>query len=160
MYENVIKFLEIAKSLQESGVHFFSKSARRFHRFDDLKSRFESLAKSKVADKYFINELLSLARQHKLNISKDITFDFDNKSAEAIIEETLVVGDHSLQEDVLKSAFMYLRENIRIVNILKESISGFDDEFSKILTECKVAIELVKSHIHSFTEEVKFYGYE
>lgn len=160
MNNNLIKALETSIKLQESGIHFFSKSARRFNRFQDLKLFFETFAKSKVANKHFLNELLGLARNHSLNINASHTFDFDPAPFDKVIDDTLVVGDNSLPEDILKTAFMYLKESIRLINLLKDSLNGYQDEFSRIISESKLIADPVKKHIHMFTEEVKFYGYE
>lgn len=160
MNDKIIKLISLAIRMQESGIHFFSKSARRFHRYDDLKTQFDTIAKSKVANKHFFVELLALARNNSLNLSSTNNIDLDIDPIEKIIEDTLVVGDHSLPEEILKSAFMYLRESVRLINILKQCISGYDNEFDNLIVQSKLLSDSVKTHIHLFTEEVRFYGYE
>ncbi len=160
MNDQIIKLISTAIRMQESGIHFFSKSSRRFHRDNDLKTRFDIIAKSKVANKHFFIELLSFAKNNSLNLIYSNMIEFDIDPIEKVIEDTLVVGDNSMPEEILKSAFMYLRENVRLITALKQNISGYNHEFDNIIDQSKVLSESVRDHIHLFTEEVRFYGYE
>lgn len=159
MNEQISKAISTAIKAEESGINFFSKSARRLHRYQDLKLQFETFAKSKVANKLFFNELLSLSQNQSLKVSGAFVYDIDLVSLNKVIENTEVVGDHSLPEEILKSAFAYLRETSKLYLSLKV-ISAYKDDFEKMIVDCKAMFELVKKHIHLFSEEIRFYGYE
>ena len=159
MNEQINKALSTAIKAEESGINFFSKSARRLHRYQDLKLKFETFAKTKVANKLFLNELLALSQNQSLKVSENYAYDIDLVSLNKVIENTEVVGDHSLPEEILKSAFSYLRETSKMYLSLKV-ISNYKDEFERMLVDCRTMFELVKTHIHLFSEEIRFYGYE
>jgi rubrerythrin len=159
MNEQINKALSTAIKAEESGINFFSKSARRLHRYQDLKLQFETFAKSKVANKLFFNELLALSQNQSLKVSGAFIYEIDLPSLNKVIENTEVVGDHSLPEEILKSAFSYLRETSKLYISLKV-ISPYKEDFEKMIVDCRAMFELVKKHIHLFSEEIRFYGYE
>ncbi|MBX3044558.1 MAG: hypothetical protein KIT33_09995 [Candidatus Kapabacteria bacterium] len=159
MNDKILKFLEKSLKIEDSGVNFFSKSARRFSRISELKVYFETFARTKVSHKAFMHELTSNYKNHQLKIKKDTISDFDISGLESLLDDVSVVGDHSLPEDILKSAFNYLNITIKLYSKLSATF-GFDESFNKMSAESKLVFDVVKKHIHEFTEEIRFYGYE
>lgn len=159
MTEKKIKILETIINAEDTGINFFSKSARRFFRYQELKMYFEVLAKSKVANKQLFQELLSMVKNQSISIKGGIIDSYDFKNLEKITDDAAIVGDHSLPEDILKVAFLYLRETIKAYSVFI-SVAGYESRIEKMISESKLVLELVKKHIHLFTEEIQFYGYE
>ena len=159
MNEKVIKSLETAVRLEESGIYFFSNAARKFYRISELKNSMETFAKSKVFNRNFFSDLLNQEKKLGLKVNDSGFESVDLSKFGVILEDISVVGENSMPVDVLNSAFNYILESARFFSSMKKTL-GYSVQFDKIINENKIIFELIKKHIHNFTVEVYFYGYE
>ncbi|GAB1371807.1 hypothetical protein MASR1M45_18690 [Candidatus Kapaibacterium sp.] len=159
MNDIILKNLSLATQLEEQGINFFSGLSRKFHRNIDLKINFETFAKSKIATKQMISDLSKNAATLSFRNSGSTPANLDSAPILSAIEETEVVGEHSLLGDVLITAFNYLRESNKMYQYLSQYIDS-PSVFGRIIAENKLIMEVIKKHIHDYTQEYKFYGYE
>lgn len=159
MSELISKAIDTAQIIEGSGINYFSGLARMFSRTPELKSGFEQHAKSKINTKKFFADLAKGVSSHSVSVKNPLVSICNLDQFEELIDETDVVGEHSLPEDLLKTAFKYLRESNRLLVFLKDNLST-TNELGQIINSNKQIIELIKKHIHNYSEEIKFYGYE
>jgi hypothetical protein len=159
MNNKVIEIFENAMKLEDTGINFFSGLSRKFHKYPNLKLNFEIYAKSKISTKKLISDIIRSLKSQSITVKNTEEYDFQSSEIDIVIDNTDVVGEYSLPEDVLKVAFNYLRSSNNLYNFLRQKINT-SQGLDKIIAENKSLLELIKKQIHQYPEEVSFYGYE
>ncbi len=146
--------IKIAIRAEELGINFYSELAKRFFRYEDLKSSLEQLAKDEVEHKRQFSELLADVGDDKYQISEEDRDFLKGVDISKFFEGMETIGENVKPISILTKAYAFEKESVLYYLGIRDII-GKNAKLDEIIKIEKLHVTKLMKYI---LDESKFRG--